>query len=168
MADVLVAHSGGAREALNRELRLALEEAAAAADEVDVGLVDEGRRRDESQQIAEDGAVRVDERLAQLRRWGALAAPDERGLLGTEVVEERARRDLARRADLLHGDVLGAVLEGELDRGLLHPAIGTLALGLSATKFFGLRGAYCRRGRPRRRVLHNLHFCRLCKICQVG
>ena len=60
----------------------------------------------------------VHDALAQ-RRDPVRVGAEQRGFLGREVVEERARRHVRRLGDVLHGDVREAALGDQVER---HPA----------------------------------------------
>ena len=74
---------------------------------------------DDAQRIQPGLAGRLmHEALAQ-GRDPVLVGAEQRGFLGREVVEERARRHVGRLGDVLHGDVREAALGDQVER---HPA----------------------------------------------
>ena len=68
--------------------------------------------------------------------------PDEGGVFGGEIVEERARRHVGDAADVFDGDVVDSALAGQGQHGVLNGPPGGEALALAQSGQSGQSGQF--------------------------
>src|SRR5919112_409644 len=132
--------------------RLALSQLQAHQQPVASLLLEQRGRVQQPQDVSEQVAAGAagEELLARVRRTDRQGLADHGALLGREVVEERPHRDAHLAADLLDGDGVQAVLQGEPTGGRAQLATGRGLLRLP-------------QGRPRFVLLHALQYWTVCK-----